>query len=1359
MLRNLLTNIAGNAFERELKRYREIVGQVNSLEPRMQGMSDDDLRALTDRFRARIQEHVAGIEDKEELQEAEREILEEIMPEAFAAVREASRRTIGLRHFDVQIIGGIVLHEGKIAEMKTGEGKTLVASLALYLNALTGRGAHLVTVNDYLARRDGGWMGPIFHLLGLTTAAIGNERFSGLFDPNFVDPGAELEDERLVHWRPISRRECYLADITYGTASEFGFDYLRDNTALAPADLVQRGRPYAIVDEVDSVLIDGARTPLIISGPAGRASSQYVRFAQVVEQARLRRNTTDVEHGEEPNGDYILDDRTETIALTDSGIEKIERLLPEIRVEAGESLYDPQYYELVHYLENALKAKYIFHRDKDYIVQHGRVILVDQTTGRPMPSRRYSEGLHQAIEAKEGVQVRREDVTIATITVQNYFRLYDKLAGMTGTALTQAEEFHEVYGLDVVPIPTNVEYLADQGEFEVRRGKIEGVPEITFWRPGRHEGKPDFYKRVDFDDQVYVTINGKFEAVTQEILALHEVGRPVLVGTGSVEASEELSRRLKAVGLEHTVLNAKHNEREALVVAQAGRIGAVTISTSMAGRGTDIVLGGNPAGLAGSQVSRICFERKELESVVAEVVRGRTEAAYQIAEANSRLGADVVDWVVEAYQDLQQKIGTTEIVQQVVQELRGHEDYQDIPYDTLAEFAQQVSLARIDRTRLDAAREEAQKRGLPVSLIPDIEYWLREYTSLGGRVGQSDQIEALTRRLYDRHYNARAAVIRAVLAGNDEEARRIIASFPALPESLIEDIKAIARQCEEDRRTIWELGGLHVIGTERHESRRIDDQLRGRAARQGDPGSSRFYLSLEDDLMIRFGGDRAKRMMERLNVPEDMPIAANILSGVIEQAQGRFEQYHFEIRKNLVEYDEAVNRQRQIVYDERAAILTGDTSQLDEMVRGFIAEALRNVVTRFGAGYEEWALGEIQAVLDDFSSVETGAVNTRGAVQRLLPLFPRPTADELAELLTLSDAATLQEELHQRVLDGIDQGYPLHMLYVEIARIVPPWPPLPAIGAHGIVGWERFTSRVYTLFERYAHRAHGDWVQSVEETLRAEMDRAFREYLADTARGARFAETQGRFYRALDMALSKAMRALLAKLEPDDMIEALLERVDDLIEIARHPPVEGSGNGADGSGEAAERFEPEAYVYSIGPDALTEYEQAVMLSVIDNEWRQYLLAIDDLRQGIGLEAYGQRDPKVEFKRRAFEMFDQLREGVQEEIARRFFNELPRHSMIIEQKRLQAQKLDEMTRAGYRLERQKISATKRRATSGGGLEVRRDLWSNVGRNDPCPCGSGKKFKDCHYRTVQQSQQTVKQSEIVHTGGRRKRGRRR
>ncbi|MBN1429134.1 MAG: SEC-C domain-containing protein [Anaerolineae bacterium] len=1341
MFKNLLNRMAGNPYERELNRYRDIVERVNAFEPEMKSRSDADLRALTESFRERVRAATEGIEDDEEFLSAEREALDEILPEAFAAVREASVRAIGLRHFDVQTIGGTALHEGKITEMKTGEGKTLVATLPLYLNALTGRGAHLVTVNEYLARRDGGWMGPIYHLLGLTTGVIGKEELSAVYDPDYVDPGGDLQDERLVHWRPTLRRECYEADITYGTAPEFGFDYLRDNTAQEIERVSQRRYPdshvYAIVDEVDSVLIDGARTPLIISGPADQASSQYARFAGIVEQARLRRNTTDIEHDEEPDGDYVLDDRTQSVALTDQGVEKIERLLPEIDIAAGQSLYDPQYYELVHFLENALKAKYVFKRDKDYFVQNGQVILIDQTTGRPMPSRRYSEGLHQAIEAKEGVQVKREDVTIATVTIQNYFRMYQKLAGMTGTAMTQAEEFDTVYKLDVVAIPTNVEYVAASGGLETRKEKIEGVPMITYWDPA-NPGHPSFYHRIDFSDEVYMTAHGKMSAVAAEIEALHEEGRPVLVGTGSVESSEYLSNILKKKGIKHWVLNAKNHDKEALIVAQAGQPGAITISTSMAGRGTDILLGGNPEGLAATYVSDACFPLPVFAPVVTDVVEGRLNVAREKAASSPLLGEEVIDWIVEAHQDLKRKIEVEDEMRQVVQDVREDKAYANIPFDTLVAITQQIGLAFLDMRRLDKARKIAEEHGAPLSLIPDIHFRLHEYRTLKGTLGQVGLVETLTRRLFEQHYNARAALVRAVLAGNEDEAREICRRMPALPEKLIEGTRNIVRECREARQAIWERGGLHIIGTERHESRRIDNQLRGRAARQGDPGSSRFYLSLEDELMIRFGGDRSKRLMERMNIPEDVPISAAILSNALEQAQGRFETFNFEIRKNLVEYDEAVNHQRQVVYDERRTILEGETGQLDEMIRTFIGEALEHLIERLRDDYATWAQGEIDQVMEDFSSIETGEVNTRGVVQRILALFPRPSDEEMQDLLAITDARDLSDKLHDLVLDGIDEDYHLLMLYAEIMRIVPIWPLLPAVGPRGVEGWDRFVNQCVETLEKYNTVMPEAEAVDLVSQLESGLENALRDYTISQGRGGKPQEAVATFYGQINQVFSETFRAVMVYLEADELIETLLARVDEVLEMARQEPG------------------PNVPPFAIGPEELPRYQRALMLSVIDLEWRQYLTAIDDLRQGIGLEAFGQRDPKVQFKRRAADMFEMLRTDVREGIARRFFSDINRHRQIVEEQKRFEQLLDRLAQSGYRVQR-KVSQDKNGQVKVA-QTVHKDLWSKVGRNDPCPCGSGKKFKDCHYRQVQDQQQTVDQGTIVRgSSGKKKRKR--
>src|SRR5579863_4956240 len=656
--------------------------------------------------------------------------LDDILPEAFAIVREAGKRTINMRHYDVQLIGGVVLHDGKIAEMRTGEGKTLVATLPAYLNALTGKGVHIVTVNDYLARRDAEWMGQIYKFLGLTVGVI----------VNAVEP------------LTAERRAAYNADITYGTNNEFGFDYLRDNMVNSLEQLVQRDLNYAIVDEVDNILIDEARTPLIISGQGQESTDHYARFASWA--PRLKAET-----------DYTVEEKTRTVMLTEAGIEKIEQL-------AGvKNIYDAENVELTRYMENAIKAHVIFKRDKDYIVKDDEVIIVDEFTGRQMPGRRYSEGLHQAIEAKEKVKVQRENHTLATITFQNFFRLYKKLAGMTGTALTEAEELNKIYKLDVIVIPTH--------------------------KPMIREDQPDL---------IYRTAAGKFRAVVEEIRELHEKGEPVLVGTTSVEISEHLADLLDKQGIPHNVLNAKHHEREAQIVAQAGRSGAVTIATNMAGRGTDIVLGGNPAGYF---------------------------------DAILRRHAEQVDFIREM-------------------PVQDEDDRQE--------------------------KEEA---------------------------------------------------IQQYIADMTEEERK------ALFEEKI-------RECVEDHNLVVELGGLRIIGTERHESRRIDNQLRGRAGRQGDPGSSRFYLSLEDELMRRFAAERVSKFMEFAGMDEDMPLESGLVSRIIEQAQTRVEGANFDTRKNVVEYDDVIAKQREVIYADRRAVL--ERADLHERVLAMMRDEVRRIVEMYIPG-------------------------------------------------------------------------------------------------------------------------------------------------------------------------------------------------------------------------------------------------------------------------------------------------------------------------------------------------------------------------------------------------------------------------
>ena len=793
MLRNLLKKVVGDPNEKEINRIQPIVDEINALEPEMQRLSDEELRAYTDRFRdkikveteplrqelAALQEELSEAEDPsdidrlkrriertdQDLRELEEDILEEILPQAFAVVREAAVRTVGMCHYDVQMIGGVVLHRGRIAEMKTGEGKTLVATLSLYLNALTGRGVHLVTPNDYLSKYGVQWMGPVYHLLGVSAAVIQSgagspDQASFLYDPEFPS-----QDDRFRNLRPIKRREAYQADILYGTNNEFGFDYLRDNMVMDISRVSQRELNFAIVDEIDNILIDEARTPLIISGAAQESSENYRRFAQLV--PRLR-----------PEEDYTLDEKDRIVTLTEEGLTKMERAAG---IPPDKSLYDAEYAEMAPYLDNALRAHVLFQRDKDYIVQNGEVIIVDEFTGRLMHGRRYSEGLHQAIEAKEGVQVRRENMTMATITFQNFFRMYRKLAGMTGTAATEKEEFFRIYNLDVVVIPTNVPVIRD-----------------------------------DQPDQVYKSQRAKFKAAMDEIEAAHKRGQPVLVGTSAIETSEYVSRLLKRRGIDHNILNAKNHEREAVIIAQAGRPGAVTIATNMAGRGVDILLGGNPENLARDELRR---------------------REYDLNEVREQDWYDAVDM------------------------LRRGEDPTDRHTEPWAEVLR--------------------------------DYWWQT--------------------------KADADKIRAV-------------------------------------------GGLYVIGTERHEARRIDNQLRGRAGRQGDPGQSRFYLSLEDDLMRRFGGSTISNIMDRLGVDDDLPIEAGVVSKAIEQSQTRVEGYNFDMRKHVLEYDDVVNKQREVVYDQRRKILTEPT--LKPNVLRMVRDHIEGLVNSFCEGYQEdWDLESLyQAV-------------------------------------------------------------------------------------------------------------------------------------------------------------------------------------------------------------------------------------------------------------------------------------------------------------------------------------------------------------------------------------------------------------
>ena len=866
-----IAKMFGGSDEKVVAKLQPDVDQINRLEAEFESLSDDQLLIKTQDLRRAA---------------ASGERLEDILPEAYAAVREAAKRTLGQRHYDVQLIGGIVLHQGKIAEMKTGEGKTLVATLPAYLNSLTGRGVHIVTVNDYLARRDAHWMGAVYDKLGISIGALQNQK-ALVYDPYYDDGEQGFE-----HLRPASRQGAYAADITYGTNNEFGFDYLRDNMVTDRSQRVQRDRVYAIVDEVDNILIDEARTPLIISGPADMSARDYVKYARVAPTLR----------GEE---DYTVDEKHRSVALTQDGISKLERSLN------IKNLYGPENFGVVHHIENALKAQIIFHRDREYVVQDRQVVIVDEFTGRLMVGRRYSDGLHQAIEAKEGVRIQPESITYATITLQNYFRLYEKLAGMTGTAATEAEEFDKIYKLDVVAIPTN--------------------------RP---------MVRSDTTDLVFRDQRSKYSAVVQEIEWRHRAGQPVLVGTTDIDKSEMLSEMLKRSGIQHEVLNAKQHQREALIVAQAGKPGAVTVATNMAGRGTDIVLGGN-----------------------AEM--GKMSPA---------------EWA-------------------------------------------------------------------------------------------------------DAH------------------------------------------------QTVIDAGGLHIVGTERHDARRIDNQLRGRSGRQGDPGMTQFYIALDDELMRRFGGDRIRSVMDWAGLEDDVPIENGMINKSIENAQVKVESYHFDMRKHLVEYDDVVNTHRDVIYGEREKVLAG--ADLKASIQEILGEQIREIV-----------------------------------------------------------ASTLG--------DGRPADWDTDGLLAEVATILPP---------PGDFGDRQ--------------KLVGMGTEGVEAGL-------------------------------LDHA----------------------ERIYEEIETA------------------------------IGPDTMREVERQIMLRAVDANWVQHLTTMENLRQGIGLYAYGQRDPLVMYKKEGMEQFQALQTKIQSDVAHSIFRIQP-----------------EIGRQAAGGPIRNVSRNGQSQRGRPQIQPKTVPGPKIGRNQRCPCGSGKKYKRC------------------------------
>lgn len=1283
MFKKLITKIVGDPTQKLLDDLRPIVDEVQALEPKLQKLSDEELKAETAVLKERL---------------ADGETFDALLPEVCALVREASRRTIGLRHYDVQVIGGILLHRGEVVEMRTGEGKTLVATIPLCLNALTGKGTHLVTVNEYLARRDGGWMGKVFNLLGFSVGCIGPQQFSALYDPDYVNPGAELEDERLVHWRPCTRKQAYLADITYGISSEFGFDYLRDNMATSRDRLVQRDLHYAIIDEVDNVLIDEARTPLIISGPAPRSGEEYARFSDYVR--RLKPNTADEEY-EEPNGHYDIDEKSRSISLTEMGIAEIEDRIPEIDANAGESLYEPRFYHLTYYLDNALKAQYLFKRDVHYVVKEGEVIIVDDFTGRLMPGRRYSDGLHEAIEAKEGVQIKRETITVATITLQNYFRLYDKLAGMTGTAVTDAEEFDKIYELGVTPLPTNVEYIVEQEvmDLDEHKEKVDGAEAISYRDP--ESGDPVFFKRIDFPDQVYGTLEAKDHAIIDEIKHVYRGGngRPVLVGTTSVEHSEVIHRMLRKEKIDHSVLNAKMHQSEALVVGQAGRKGAVTISTNMAGRGTDILLGGNPEGLASEKLEKELFDRLLLSQLAHRLLSEGQEAARDFAEKHAKLSPDLVGELEKLKAEFDEALAEIEEVQVIGYLARTLQEPYEIDYEQLLKVLRQVQVGSLGEAR--AYLDEREKDVALVDEIVRLQEVYHQYQAVHKNEGKAAQF--LANLLFETHYNARAALIRAVLGKRMDEAEELVRTIPALPPALIDSIKEVVKQTESERQEVWKMGGLHVVGSERHESRRIDNQLRGRAARQGDPGSSRFFLSLEDDLMRRFGGQRLQNFMSRTNIPEDMPIESKVLDRLIESSQERLEGYNFDIRKNVVEYDDVMNKQRQAIYDERRAILMGEGIDLEQKIEEAFESSIAELVGNYIVDYRGFVQDEVERTIADFSTDATDTINVIGVVARMRGLLPGAVALDRTELAEMS-ADQLSDQLMQLAYENEEQGHNLLQLLQAMGRFLPLLPPVPNLGALAsrrsgqLQARENirrdFLAQVEMLFNEFlAEEIEQAEREEIWQEAAARIDEAFSEFNVEGLSLKTAPTRQNRFRKEIDEALRDLLLQSLSALESEQLILALNAYV----------------------GKQQEKWRQQ-----IGEEEYQNFLRLLLLDAIDREWRDYLTAMDDLRREIGLEAVGQRDPKVMYKRRSYEMFADMRHNIEKDLANRFFRQIASHQAFIE--RQEAEKT-------YKLQAQEAGFQVVKRDKGKGAELRRAV-PKVGRNDPCPCGSGKKYKHCH-----------------------------
>ncbi len=1375
MLSKLISAVGGNPHKREIEKLSEIVDEINALEPEFEKLSDEALRAKTEEFRAKLTPLSSPPRGgKQEANRGERgegvdfpplggtegglkDMLEEILPAAFAAVREASKRTIGLRHYDVQLIGGVVLHRGGIAEMKTGEGKTLVATLPLYLNALTGRGTHLVTVNDYLARRDARWMGPIFQALGLSVGVLQMAAVTENGKKAFiVDFEKESPHEDQNHLRMADRVEAYRADITYGTNSEFGFDYLRDNMAMRLSDRVQRGHDYAIVDEVDNVLIDEARTPLIISGPASGDLEWYGRMAQVVKQLRPE--------------DYEVNEKDRVVSLTEVGVGHVEAIL-------GEPLMDPDRPEdvtpeqarLTGYLEQALRAQHLFKRNKDYLVQAGKVVIVDEFTGRLMPGRRWSDGLHQAVEAKEGVRVEPENVTYATITLQNYFRMYRKLAGMTGTALTEAEEFHKIYSLEVTPIPTNLEYQAfgedaplveiktkDEENYQysyyARRQaspRIGGTGSRSTQSGGSEE--PVYYRRKDYPDVIYRTVEAKLRSIVAEIVRYHALGRPMLVGTTSVESSERLSNRLRAEPVRRLmqVLLVRHAFMQANQREEDGRL-----------------------------IPELQPFNEPLEKITPDALR-KFGSSFDMTnlslddESNLSMLLEILNLSEESKNRLKSVLGAG--VPHQVLNARKHTEESQIIAGAGAFGA--VTIAT-----------NMAGRGVDIKL--------------GGEIAE-EVISAVNRVL-------RKAGYAEPFDMSLEERRQALQKAGPAQFGVYEGEVKLFLQYFEDMERVKQLGGLHVLGSERHEARRIDNQLRGRSARQGDPGSSRFYLSLEDDLMRLFGGDQVSGLMQRLKVDDSLPLEARMVSGIIENSQHRVEGANFDVRKHLLEYDDVLNKQREQIYSQRDRIFT------KEDLTGDVAEMLQTEVVRrveLGLADEEgpWRLiAWLEGVQPPFEySTNKSEYQSRG---RLVPTFglslilaelnasttpgagkaddpSTPSAGQavhaamlglvsraieieqshaLRALESLLERAeeTLKSQLAEK-MDALDAffdsqrdaaeplrpqkaaeeigglvGLPLRLtgeqsrLLTEDPRQFKDWlegyveAQLTALNAGRVIGaierrlgeplggkieaadWDDAADRIERAARELMGRQRERLASQVERDMDALLEReppltpspspngrggeGVREdssklrLLLSLSQGARtvFDQRTHRQIRQIFNRFSYIYLAahLLTNRTAEDVIDAVLEHLEqaeaalqtawgegeyarlsqNAVKLADFGPA-AKVFGEDRLGESAAALggsDRERLIQAIGSYILNEVKRQLLLSAITELWVEYLTKVEALRVSVGLEAYAQRDPLVQYKGQASELFQQLLSDVRAAVIGRVFAYQPRRIEIV-----------------------------------------------------------------------------------------------